>query len=115
MDREKRAAKRVPVTLIAHCRIGNHFVRDAISNLSLTGLYLRTRERAKEGTPVRVAVALPYADGPRFCTLVGNVARVERDAHGGCCGLGVSFAEEQIGFVDRRELETFLSARDNAA
>jgi hypothetical protein len=107
---EKRGSPRVPVALTAHCRIGNRYIRDPIGDLSLGGLYLKTREVAKEGTPVRVAIALPYSDGPRFCTLVGNVARQDRDVRGVLRGLGVSFAEEQIAATDRTTLELFIRA-----
>jgi hypothetical protein len=105
---EKRIFPRVPVTLTAHCRIGNRFVRDAVADLSESGLYLKTREPAREGTPVRVAIALPFGDGPRFCTLVGAVARVDRDSRG-TRGLGVSFTNAEIGTVDRHSLNGFIS------
>jgi hypothetical protein len=105
---EKRAKRRVPVRLIGHCRLGNRFVRDAIVDLSEIGLYLRTRELAREGTPVRVAVALPYDDGPRFCTLVGNVARLDRDGRGVLRGLGVSLTGGEMADVDRDALKGFL-------
>lgn len=107
---EKRASQRVPVSLTAHCRLGNRYVRDPIGDLSLGGLYLRTRELVKEGTPVRVAIALPFSDGPRFCTLVGNVARVDRDGRGHLRGLGVSFADAEIAQVDRETLLGFIEA-----
>ncbi len=58
---EKRGFPRIPVTLTAHCRIGNRYVKDAVADLSEGGLYLKTREPAREGTPVRVALALPFA------------------------------------------------------
>jgi uncharacterized protein (TIGR02266 family) len=108
---EKRKSLRVPVTLTAHCRIGNRFLREPVGNLSTTGLYLRTRERVKEGTPVRVALALPHEDGPRFCTLVGSVARIDKDSSGTHRGVGVCFTTEQISFVDRSHLEAFVSVR----
>lgn len=54
----------------AHCRIGNRYVKDAVADLSEGGSYLKTREPAREGTPVRVALALPFGDGPKHCTLV---------------------------------------------
>ena len=108
---EKRTHPRVPVTLTAHCRIGNRFVRDALGDLSEGGLYLRTKEKAIEGTPVRVALALPLADGPRVITLVGNVVRVDRDARGQAKGLGVSFSGAQIHDVDRQSLTGFIGSR----
>jgi hypothetical protein len=106
-DMEKRGSPRIPVTLMAHCRIGNRYVKDAVADLSEGGLYLKTREPAREGTPVRVALALPFGDGPRYCTLVGAVARVDRDARGILKGLGVSFTPG-LALTDKEALTGFL-------
>lgn len=110
---EKRVFQRTPVTLTAHCRIGNRFVRDAVADLSEGGLYLKTKEPAQCGASVRVALALPDKEGPKFCTLVGNVARVEYDGRGALKGLGVSFAEEQMTAFDLHVLKSYLSAVRN--
>lgn len=104
---EKRDSRRVSVTLTAHCRLGNRHVRDAICDVSRGGLYLKTREPVREGTEVRVAMALPWAEGHRFCTLVGNVARVDRDSRGILRGWGVRIAP-QTDSNDRQTLEHFL-------
>src|SRR4051812_21036680 len=88
---EKRGRQRVSVQLTAHCQLGTRFIKEPISDLSETGLFMRTRESAREGTPVRVALALPYSEGPRFCTLVGLIAWVDRDGHGFARGVGVHF------------------------
>lgn len=114
-DQEKRVFVRVPVVLTAHCRIGNRFIRDAVADLSEGGLYLKTREPAREGTQVRVAIALPHNEGPRFCTLVGNVARVDRDKRGMLKGLGVSFSADEIGSTDYSTLQSFISGAEAAA
>ena len=76
---------------------------------------MKTREPAREGTPVRVAIALPHREGPRFCTLVGNVARVDRDQRGILRGLGVSFASDEIGSGDYNTLQSFISGAAVAA
>jgi hypothetical protein len=60
---------------------------------------------------VRVALALPFGDGPRICTLVGNVARIDRDARGLLRGLGVCFLGGEIAAVDREALCGFLATR----
>ncbi len=115
-DAEKRGHHRFPVELTAHCQLGTRFIKDPIADLSEGGLYLKTREPTREGTPVRVALALPYADGPRFCTLVGRIARVQRDGRGSMVGVGVRFSAEEIAAVDRATLSTFLQLRrPNAA
>jgi Tfp pilus assembly protein PilZ len=106
---EKRSHPRLAVALTAHCRIGNRFIRDAVCDLSQGGLYLKTKEPAREGTPVRVAIALPYEEGPKFCTLVGCVARIDRDARGRLLGLGVSFDDSQTALYDRTTLSAFIA------
>ena len=105
---DKRVFPRIQVALTAHCRIGNRFVKDAVADLSEGGLYLKTREPAREGTPVRVALALPFADGPRYCTLVGSVARIDKDAKGFSRGLGVCFEKLDEHAGDRDALRGFL-------
>jgi Tfp pilus assembly protein PilZ len=106
---DKRRTPRVSVSLTAHCRIGNRFIRDPVADLSLGGLYLRTHEPARAGTPVRAALALPTQDGPRYLTLVGSVARVDTDPRGHAQGLGVAFAEDQMREQDRRALGLFIA------
>ena len=107
---DKRIFPRVLVAITAHCRIGNRFVRDPIVDLSEGGLYLKTKEPARSGTEVRVALALPYPDGPRYCTLVGSVARVDRDSRGFSRGLAVSFEGVSGQLNDRKALKAFLMA-----
>jgi hypothetical protein len=109
MKTEKRIFPRVMVSLTAHCRIGNRFSRDSVIDLSSGGLYLRTREVAKKGTPVRVALALPHDTGPRYCTLVGAVAREDRDPSGKLRGLGVCLDRAKTPLHDRTVLQTFVS------
>src|SRR4051812_27074438 len=106
---EKRGFPRVAVSLVAHCRIGNRFTRESVIDLSGGGLYLRTREVAKKGTPVRVALALPHDTGPKFCTLVGCVAREDRDPFGKLRGLGVCLDPHQTPLHDRTLLTSFVS------
>ena len=48
-------------------------------------------------------------DGPRYCTLVGSVVRVDRDARGVFRGLGVCFEEVKSQPTDRKALKGFLS------
>jgi hypothetical protein len=101
---EKRTSPRIPVMLTAHCRIGNRHVKDAVADLSKGGLYLKTKEPAKQGTPVRVALAL----GQSICTLVGEVRRVDRDQKGSLRGLGVAFTATEISIMDQQALQGFL-------
>lgn len=98
------------MTLTAHCRLGKRYVRDPIADLSQGGFYLRTKEPAKAGTPVRVALALPDKLRPTYCTLVGTVARVDRDERGRPLGLGVCFEPSEMAPPDVTALNTFLEA-----
>lgn len=107
LTNEKRTSPRVPVAFTAHCRLGTRHVRDSVCDVSRDGLYLKTREPVREGTEVRVAMALPTGEGHRFCTLVGSVARVDRDSLGILRGWGVRIAPE-TDFTDRQALEHFL-------
>ena len=105
---EKRAEPRLAVTLAAHCRVGDRYLRESLTDVSPSGLFLATRERFAMGAPVRVALALPYADGPRFCTLVGTVVRVAHDPAGSPNGLGVAF-EGEVNGLDRELLKGFIA------
>jgi len=109
---EKRASPRTSVQLTAHCRLGNRYVREAVGDLSQGGLFLRTREVVKEGTAVRVAVALPLTEGPRICTLVGRVVNVHKDARGMRQGVGVVFDSHEIASLDQLALTRFLERAD---
>lgn len=105
---EKRRSPRVEVELTAHCQIGHVFHRLPVADLSRGGLRLATRERTREGTPVRIALALPFEDGVRFCTFSGHVARIATDALGRPEGLGVCFVEAESVEVDHDALVVFL-------
>jgi uncharacterized protein (TIGR02266 family) len=106
---EKRASPRTPVQLTAHCRLGNRYVKEAVGDLSEGGLFLRTREVVKEGTAVRVAVALPLTEGPRICTLIGHVVNIHKDARGQRLGVGVVFESQEIASLDQLALSHFLA------
>lgn len=94
---------------MAHARIGHRYVRDAIGDLSDGGLFLRTKEAARVGAPVRVALVLPGANGPEYCTLVGRVLRVDPGGAGRGRGVAVQFELDQIAPADRNRLEEFLA------
>jgi hypothetical protein len=72
---ERRREPRLPLQLTAHCQIGGDYERGAVVDLSRNGLGLRTARSFERGTPMRVALALPYTEGPKFCTLSGTVVR----------------------------------------
>ena len=101
---DRRKSPRIAVSLHAHCQIGTRYVKEALADVSVTGFFLRTREAVREGSPVRAAVALPGAEGPRFLTLVGQVARVTRE------GLGVMFSRRETSPSDLATLERYIHA-----
>lgn len=104
---EKRRDQRLVVNLSAHCRLGDLYVRETLQDISLSGLFIRTGELARPGTPVRIALALPYVDGPRFCTLVGTVVRTVR-TDGSAPGLGVAF-DDSLDRFDKNLLKGFIA------
>ena len=99
---ERRSEPRLPVTLTAQCQIGSRVVREVVGDLSVNGMFVHTGQAADAGTSVSAALALPYADGPRFCTLVGRVVRSEG------AGLAVEF-DLELNDLDREILRGFLS------
>lgn len=108
---EKRRDTRVAVELTAHCQIGHAFHRLPVVDLSRGGLRLETSNRHQEGTPVRVALAVPSSsedDGLHFCTLSGQVAHNAMDAWGRPLGVGVRFEETVRGDADLEALRHYL-------
>ena len=108
LPREQRQENRLPVSLTAHCQLGTRYLRETLNDLSESGLFLCTQEAAPEGAEVRVALALPHADGMKFCTLTGKVVRVQRAASGVREGLAIAFDDSTPAF-DRDMLRGFLS------
>lgn len=108
---EKRRDTRVSVELTAHCQIGHAFHRLPVSDLSRGGLRLETAEHHQEGTPVRVALAVPSPveeAGLHFCTLSGQVAHNAVDPRGRPLGVGVRFVEADRGDSDLEALRAYL-------
>ena len=72
---ERRRAPRLPLDLAAHCQIGGSYSRSSVVDVSRSGLSLRTVGKIASGTPLQIALALPFSEGPRFCSLSGTVVR----------------------------------------
>ncbi len=98
---ERRREPRLPLELTAHCQIGNDFSRGSVVDLSRSGVGLRTSKSVPRGTPMRVALALPYTEGPKFCTLSGTVARSADGQVGMQLDPAVSRADREVlhGFL----------------
>lgn len=101
-NNERRAAQRLALSLTAHCQVGTQYTRGHVVDVSRSGLGLTTEQKWPPGTPVRVAMALPHTEGPKFCTLAGTVVR-ERPG-----GVGLRF-DEQNARGDRDVLHGFLA------
>lgn len=100
---ERRMEPRLPLTLAAHCQVGSAYVRSSVFDLSRTGLGLVTEEPWPPGTPVRVALALPHSEGPKFCTLAGKVVRAVAGA------VGVQLDPDAGSAADRDVLQGFIA------
>lgn len=108
IEPERRRDPRMPLHLIAHCQLGSRYARETVRDLSPAGLRLSVKEPVPEGTPVRVALALPCAEGLRFCTLLGNVVYTMGGMTGRTHAVGVHFDPELSAF-DRDVLGAFLA------
>ena len=98
---ERRREPRLPLQLTAHCQIGGDYERGAVVDLSRNGVGLRTGRSFPRGTPMRVALALPYTEGPKFCTLSGTVVRSGNNEIGVQLDPGVSRSDRDVlnGFL----------------
>lgn len=99
---ERRAAQRLPLSLTAHCQVGTEYTRSHVVDVSRSGIGLVTEQKWVPGTAVRVALALPHSEGPKFCTLAGTVVRTRPG------GVGLRF-DEQNSRGDRDVLHGFLA------
>ena len=99
---ERRRDPRLPLKLAAHCQVGTDYSRGDLLDLSSTGLGLATSQPWPQGTAVRLALALPYTEGPKFCSLSGTVVRIQA----GQVGMKLDPAPARI---DRELLQGFLS------
>src|SRR3954470_14137757 len=75
---ERRHHGRLPLGLWAHCQIDGVVSQEALGDLSIGGLYLRSPANIKEGARVRIVLGLPYIGGQRVCSLSGRVAWIDR-------------------------------------
>lgn len=104
---ERRENPRLPLGLWAHCQIEGMVSQEALGDLSVGGLYLRTSNPAGMGARVRIVLGLPYIGGQRVCSLSGHVVWVDKDG-ANVRGLGVKFDHETDG-ADMHLLRGFLA------
>lgn len=105
---DRRSDLRLPLSLTAHCQVGTDYSRGLLTDLSRHGLGLSTEQPWPPGTPVRVALALPHHEGPKFCTLAGTVVRTRPG------GVGVRLEEKQLSRTDHELLHGFIATRKHA-
>lgn len=104
---ERREHPRLPLGLWAHCQIDGMVSQEALGDLSVGGLYLRTTNPVQLGARVRVVLGLPYIGGQRVCSLSGQVVWVDR-GEARVKGIGVKF-DHETGSADAELLRGFLS------
>jgi hypothetical protein len=104
---ERREHPRLPLGLWAHCQIDGVVSQEALGDLSIGGLYLRTTTAAGLGARVRIVLGLPYIGGQRVCSLSGHVVWVDKDG-ANVRGLGVKF-DQETDSADKMLLRGFLS------
>ncbi|MBS2027043.1 MAG: PilZ domain-containing protein [Deltaproteobacteria bacterium] len=100
---ERRADQRLPLSLTAHCQVGTDYSRSDVVDVSRSGIGLRTDTPWPPGTSLRVAMALPHHEGPKFCTLTGTVVRARPG------GVGVRLDDSKASRSDRDVLAGFLA------
>lgn len=104
---ERRQHGRLPLGLWAHCQIDGVVSQEALGDLSVGGLYLRTAAAVKEGARIRIVLGLPYIGGQRVCSLSGRVTWVDRKGDQ-VLGAGVSF-DQETDSADAELLRGFLA------
>ncbi len=100
---ERRADQRLPLSLTAHCQVGTDYTRSHVIDMSRSGIGLTTETPWPPGTSLRVAMALPHHEGPKFCTLAGTVVRSRPG------GVGVRLDDSKVSRSDREVLSGFLA------
>ena len=103
-----RASPRIAAMLNAHAQLGTAFLREAVTQISDKGLFLKTRFQISEGTAVRLAVSLPFGLGSTVCTLIGNVTRQSADANGVQQGIGIKLQAHEMTPTDRATWTAFV-------
>jgi hypothetical protein len=96
------------MSLTATCHIGGQAINEPLVNISTGGLYLRTKADVKDGERARIVLSLPYIGGRRYCTVNGQIKRVDRDGAGRTSGVAVVF-DSDMSESDRALIRSFLA------
>jgi hypothetical protein len=104
----RRRHDRLEVGLSAHCQIDGVVSQEALGDLSMGGLYLRTSTNVRIGARVRVVLGLPYFGSQRVCSLNGTIVWIDRNREGAALGAGVEF-DHETSETDQQLLAGFLT------
>ncbi len=105
---DRRRYDRLEVGLSAHCQIDGVVSQEALGDLSMGGLYLRTSTNVRIGARVRVVLGLPYFGSQRVCSLTGTIVWIDRAGDGRVTGAGVEF-DHETSSGDQQLLAGFLT------
>lgn len=105
---ERRRYPRMELGLSAHCQIDGVVSQEALGDLSIGGLYLRTSAPARIGARVRVVLGLPHIGGQRVCSLAGAIVWIDKNPDGQVRGAGVEF-DHETDSQDHDVLRGFLA------
>ncbi|RMG15797.1 MAG: PilZ domain-containing protein [Deltaproteobacteria bacterium] len=106
-----RHSERKAVSFPATVRAAGGTFRDAVTNVSLTGLYLQAQaHRMRPGERVEVAFSLPVGGRLVPVKLVGRVARVVKDSVHRVKGIGVEFVRPSPQAL--ATLDAYVAERD---
>jgi hypothetical protein len=109
----ERRGERKAVSFPATVSAGGRSVRDVVSDVSPTGLYLAAdRHRFRPGERVRVSFSLPVGGRLVPVTVEGRVARVVRDALHRTRGIGVALLSPPAAALET--IEAYRRAQDSA-
>ncbi len=106
-----RKDERRAVSFPATVKCGGRTFRDAVTNVSRTGLYLQAdRHRFRPGERVEISFSLPLRGKLVPLRLMGRVARVEKDPLHRVRGIGVAFERPPPSAV--ATVEAYLEERE---
>lgn len=105
-----RRSDRKEVSFPATVTVGGRRIRDVVSNVSPTGLYLQAdRHRFRPGDRVQVSFSLPVRGRLVPVTVKGRIARVVRDALHRTKGIGVELLSPPESAI--ATIEAYLAAK----
>lgn len=90
--RERRKFPRYLKKLNLRFRHDGAYKEGLVQNVSIGGMFFRTKARLDVNSPLQFMVEFPFEEGVKKCVLHGRVLRIEEDPHGLWPEIGCSFA-----------------------